>query len=289
MSKPAIRLARSHSDGEHHNTLIIKRLLIQLLYEDLSPMADAEFEAVFGDNRVQGRTDAQGNAIIIVPARQEETFRLFLRSFPEEYVESEGEGQAQKGSKWFWPFGFLLLFLAFAFLGTMVFAGCRVGSTKPQTVRAEAETHDDLPAVSVTLTGPLYTAGGTSTVKLSIRVDAARPGGTVQYGDREPFTLLVPTLKVLWSSESGPVRNARYRLRYALNLCEHAKPVKQGTPITRWDPCYYVEGNPRPTHLEESEVFLNRQWTPDGEFFVAAGISDFHNLSIFRLIGSTKQ
>ena len=275
--------------GRKHRLRVTKVIELSLQYEDQSPMADAEFEAVFGDQRVQGRTDEGGNAIVRIPAGEEETFRLFLLSFPERYVESEREGQSQAGcSKWFWPFDLLGWVLAFALLAMTVLMGCAASDSKLRDLQTKDGIHHDLPAVSVTLTGPIYTAVATSTVQLTILVDPARPSGTVQYGDQKPFTLRDPKLKVLYVSARGPVRSARYQLHYALNVCEHAKPVKQGTPITRWDPCYYVNGN-LPIRLENAEVFLNRQRTPDGESFVAAGISDFYNLSVFRITGRAER
>ncbi len=64
---------------------------ILLRYEDNSPMADAEFEAVFGDQRVRGRTDGTGTATINIPVENAETFRLFLLSYPERLVAGGGE------------------------------------------------------------------------------------------------------------------------------------------------------------------------------------------------------
>jgi hypothetical protein len=62
-----------------------------LRYEDGSPMADAEWEAAFGDRSLSGRADDQGSATIAVPAGHTGSFRLFLRSFPERYVDREGQ------------------------------------------------------------------------------------------------------------------------------------------------------------------------------------------------------
>lgn len=64
---------------------------VQLLYEDESPMAEADFEAVFGETRVAGRTGTDGRAEIDVPGDAGETFELVLRSFPERYVDAPGE------------------------------------------------------------------------------------------------------------------------------------------------------------------------------------------------------
>lgn len=288
MSDPVAQLARSHSDSEHYNTLVINELTIQLLYEDLSPMADAEFEAVFGDQRTQGLTDAEGRAIIEVPPGGEQTFRLFLLSFPESYVDNASQGQRQTGSQQRWPFDILVWLLAFTFILAMGFTGVAADSRQPETVPTVAMANDNLPAVFARLTGSLYTTVGTSTITLSILLDPEHPGGTVQYGEQKPFTLRDLALTLVATSGRGLIRSARYRLRYAFNRCEHAKPAQPGAPITRWDQCYYVEGKPRPIRLEEAEVFLNRQRTPQSESFVAAGVSDFHNLSAFRISGSVK-
>jgi hypothetical protein len=59
---------------------------VALLYEDGSPMANAEFVAVFGDTRVPGQTDDQGIALIDAPVDQGDTYRLFLNSYPQEQV-----------------------------------------------------------------------------------------------------------------------------------------------------------------------------------------------------------
>jgi len=58
-----------------------------LRYEDGSPMADAEWEGAFGDRSVSGRANEQGTATIAVPAGHTGPFRLYLRSFPERYVD----------------------------------------------------------------------------------------------------------------------------------------------------------------------------------------------------------
>jgi hypothetical protein len=49
-------------------------------------MRDAEFEAVFGSERVTGRTDNDGFAVIEAPAGAGDTYRLVLRSYPAEQV-----------------------------------------------------------------------------------------------------------------------------------------------------------------------------------------------------------
>ena len=60
---------------------------LEWLYEDGSPMSDAEFEAVFGDTVIRGRTVADGSAVVRVEeGYQEAPFRLFLISHPEEYA-----------------------------------------------------------------------------------------------------------------------------------------------------------------------------------------------------------
>lgn len=62
---------------------------ITLRYEDGSPMADAEWTGAFGDRSVSGRTDEQGSATITVPTGHTGPFQLYLRSFPERYVDGE--------------------------------------------------------------------------------------------------------------------------------------------------------------------------------------------------------
>jgi outer membrane protein OmpA-like peptidoglycan-associated protein len=59
---------------------------IQLKYEDGEPMALAEFEAQFGEDIVEGVTDGEGKAVIDPPPGTGGTFRLTLKSFPEEYA-----------------------------------------------------------------------------------------------------------------------------------------------------------------------------------------------------------
>jgi hypothetical protein len=58
-------------------------------YGDGSPMADAEWAAAFGDRTLSGRADEQGAATIAVPTGHTGPFQLFLRSFPERYVDGE--------------------------------------------------------------------------------------------------------------------------------------------------------------------------------------------------------
>jgi hypothetical protein len=60
-------------------------------YGDGSPMAAAEWAAAFGDRGLSGRADGQGAATIAVPAEHKGPFRLFLRSFPERYVDGEAQ------------------------------------------------------------------------------------------------------------------------------------------------------------------------------------------------------
>jgi outer membrane protein OmpA-like peptidoglycan-associated protein len=61
-----------------------RALRVLLRYEDEAPMAEAEFEAVFaGEQRVRGRTGADGTAEIAAPVGAGEVFRLFLLSYPQ--------------------------------------------------------------------------------------------------------------------------------------------------------------------------------------------------------------
>jgi len=69
-------------------------LTVELLYEDGSPMADAEFEAVFDGTSVTGRSDARGRAVVEPPEGAGPVFKLFLRSFPESFVDPAPAGGA---------------------------------------------------------------------------------------------------------------------------------------------------------------------------------------------------
>jgi hypothetical protein len=85
-SDPAVLQVLQSFFGAKPTTGIKGGKKVALLYEDGSPMANAEFEAVFGDTRVPGQTDDQGIALIDAPVDQGDTYRLFLTSYPQEQV-----------------------------------------------------------------------------------------------------------------------------------------------------------------------------------------------------------
>jgi len=84
-------------------------LTVELLYEDGSPMADAAFEAVFDGTSVAGRTDARGRAVVEPPEGAGPMFKLFLRSFPERFVDPSPAGgavasaESENAAKESWP------------------------------------------------------------------------------------------------------------------------------------------------------------------------------------------
>ena len=65
---------------------------IQLLlhYEDETPMAEAEIEAVFGDQRMKAKTDAVGKALLKAPDGFQGPFRVFLHAYPEPFAGDKG-------------------------------------------------------------------------------------------------------------------------------------------------------------------------------------------------------
>jgi hypothetical protein len=94
-------------------------LCLELLYEDGSPMADADFEAVFEASSITGRTDARGRAVVDAPEGAGPVFKLFLRAFPERFVDppapstagapaaslADGGDAGEGGAKRLWPHG----------------------------------------------------------------------------------------------------------------------------------------------------------------------------------------
>jgi len=83
-SDPAVLSVLQSFFGAKQTTGIKGGKKVALQYEDGSPMANAEFEAVFGDTRVPGQTDEEGIAMIDAPVDQGDTYRLFLTSYPQE-------------------------------------------------------------------------------------------------------------------------------------------------------------------------------------------------------------
>ena len=251
---------------------VANTVLIRLLYEDETPMANAEFTAVFGEVRVTGKTDEQGRAAIEPPEDADEVFELFLGAFPERYIRTEANAPTEAGStavsssgaKLYWPEGLAALFV-------MLFLAARLSAA-------------DLP-VDVTLRGPLYSDTHPAQMELALTTGPSGLAGTVKYGDWDVLTLTGATLTVLDRSD-GPTGVTRYRLRYSVNQCEHAKAADPKAAVTRWDWCRYTDGQRVPVRLMAAEVLLTRERTQEGEVFTAAGVPDVHKLwGVFRLSG----
>lgn len=65
-----------------------------LRYDDESPMGNAEFEVVQGEQRERGLTDQAGIANITLPMRDDETLRLFIHAFPQRAAAAEADEAA---------------------------------------------------------------------------------------------------------------------------------------------------------------------------------------------------
>lgn len=260
-------------------------VVIQLLYEDETPMADATFEAAFGEVKISGKTDATGTAAIEPPEGAEEPFRLVLLEFPEKYIPLGSEaaasatgdagsaaGEDTKLAARYWPqnvFASLLLAL---------------------TLLIEPARAAGLPPVTATLAGPVYATGEPGTITLTLRVDPRNPAGSVEYPTGVPgkrFTMMDVVLETLEESAGGGTERARYRLRYGFDKCEHAQPLASSY-VNRWNPCDYRASEPRPRHIVPAEAIVTRERRDSGEFFVAAGVPDAHNLwGVYRATGRT--
>jgi hypothetical protein len=250
-------------------------VVIQFLYEDETPMADATFEAVFGEARISGSTDEKGTAVIETPEGWEGPFQVFLLEFPETYIsapskqaEKKSGGDTTEGAR-YWPENTLSSIIL-----TMLLAATTLWAAEP---------------VTVTLQGPVYADGEPGQISMTLRLDPRNPSGTVEYpaGSADHrFTMTDMTLEVLDEQKAGVIERVRYRLRYAVNRCEHAEPVPREQPITRWDPCRFSPSEPRPRLLMSGEALLTRERSVDGESFVAAGVPDVRNLwGVYRATG----
>jgi hypothetical protein len=144
---------------------------------------------------------------------------------------------------------------------------------------ADAAPRAPLPAGNAVLLGGLC-AQTPPAVRLVIRLDPARPSGTVSYDGVDTFTLVKPRLEVLAVRSVGPGVLARYRLQYQIDVCEHRKPV---AAITGWDVCFYLAGQPRPVYLVTAELLMTRNRSggtgPGSDIVQAAGTDDVMNLS----------
>jgi hypothetical protein len=257
-------------------------VVIQLLYEDETPMANATFEAVFGETKISGKTDATGTAAIEPPEGEEGPFRLFLLDFAEQYVVSDAEpaastadaappagGEGTKIAARHWPnnvFASLLLALSLSL----------------DPARAAG-----LPPVEATLAGPLYATGEPGTITINLHMDPRSPAGTVEYPTGVPgkrFTMIDVVLEVLEEHAGEGTQRARYRLRYTVDQCENTQPLKDG--VNRWNPCDYRASETRPKYLVQAEALITRERREDGEFLVAAGVPDARNLwGVYRATG----
>lgn len=260
---------------------LTRSITLQLLYEDNTPMADAEFQAIFDDVTITGTTDKDGRAGIAAPEDGPDTFRLVLTSFPERYKEGEdktavaAKDESDGGPQALWPHNALasLLFVLLP-LTALLFPACALGT--------------DLPAISAGLKGPLYTDGGRSgTVELALSIDTAQVKGTITYSGRGRFTLIEPKLEVLETSGQVPVVRARYRLVFDTDACENAAPLPKGAQPGKWDQCLYNEGDARPVRRVQGEILLTRDSRPSMEVLVAVGIPNLYSLAeVFRATGS---
>jgi hypothetical protein len=119
-------------------------------------------------------------------------------------------------------------------------------------------------------------------------MDPQNPAGSVEYptgaaGKR--FTMINVVLEVLEEHAAGGTERARYRLRYAVDQCENAKPLKS-SDVNRWNPCDYGASQKRPKHIVQAEAIVTRERRDDGEFLVAAGVPDVQNLwGVYRATG----
>lgn len=113
---------------------------------------------------------------------------------------------------------------------------------------------------SATLTGVLVEQSG---ARRSARLELTRRGseldGTMRFGESPVFRLLEARLTVLSSSgtPSEFVFGVSYRLSYQTDECEHVRPEQ----VPRSEPCFYIEGSPRPRHLLSGEAQLGVQKT----------------------------
>jgi hypothetical protein len=274
---------------------VVSLIPIQLLYEDNSPMANAEFEAVFDDVKVPGKTDADGRAVIVRPEDAGPTFELFLNSFPEQFIYpgEQGDTGAVASSaapqpdfpKAFWPHGIMGALLAAIWL-LWPATEARAWADPPGATECQM---DRLPA-PMTLTGPLYMGAGTSSATLTFAVGPQHPAGNVKYGDAQPLAMLDPKLEVIEVSSASSQRRARYRLIFAVDQCESSPAHARNDKMRRWDVCFYTEGEPRPVHRVDAEVLLIRQCVPHFDLVSAVGVSDVGTLSeVFRVTGSVRQ
>jgi len=264
---------------------------IQFLYEDKTPMADAEYRAVFDEVSLTGKTDKNGKATIAPPEDAPDEFTIFLTSVPEKYsglpeetagsspdasqpdssgaVASDDDG----GPSSVWPNNVLVSIL----LAVML-----CGWARPAMGQSA-----ELPPVAAVLKGPLYRNGGIGSIELTLTVDPDHPSGRVTYSGAGEFTMMNAKLELVevWG---GPLdRKARYRLQYQTDRCEHAAALSADAQPASWDPCFYVQGGRRPRVLHQAEAMLLRERMPDHEVMVAVGSGDVRALTeTFRAVGS---
>ena len=254
---------------------------IQLLYEDQTPMANAQYKAVFDETSLTGTTDKNGMATIASPKNAPREFMLFLTSFPEKYSDAGAAGGSsgaamaaeESGTQARWPH---------SILASLVAALLLWGTLSPANAQS-----NNLPPVSVVLNGPVYQYGGTGSIQMALTLDPLHPSGTVIYSGQREFTMLNTKLEVLEVSGAAQDTKARYRLQYEADLCEHAPPSRAGAPMHGWDSCFYIEGNPRPSQRIQAEALLIRERLPQQEVLVAIGTTDVRSLvEAFRVSGN---
>jgi hypothetical protein len=285
MADQRVHVARSEAGAKHHNTLVLGELEIELLYEDETPMADAEFEACFGEHRVRGRTDGSGRATLPVLSRREPV-RIFLRGFPEEYGEPDPEAPACARR---WPSGLLGVLLALAMGAALASSACSEGSTQVPAGQTGSAA-PQLPAAEVTLSGSLHGPGAEQAIAFALRIDPPKVGGELGYGEGPRYTLLDPSIEVLEVRARGTLREARYRLRYAIDVCQHEKPSAASSENLTWSQCRYREGESRPQRRVEGEMLILRESeTAGSEVLRAVGTEDVRSLlTVFRVAGSSR-
>jgi hypothetical protein len=234
---------------------------------------------VFDEVTLNGTTDKEGRATIAPPEDGPAEFKLFLVSCPEKYSDdsekvtaSRAVAQNTNGTQGLWPLSVLATLL-------LALLGLGIGSV------AKGQT-GGLGKVKAVLNGPMYQGSATEQVEMEITLDEEKAAGRVKYGDDE-FTMLKPRVEVLAALSGGGEKKARYRLRYQTNLCEHAEAKPKGTVLTKWDACFYTQGQARPDVWLDAEVLMNRQQVGGHDVMVAIGVPDVRSLyEVFRVTGS---
>jgi hypothetical protein len=155
----------------------------------------------------------------------------------------------------------------------------------PQASRLRA-----IPRFQAVLRGHGVDDQGTDSVTLELASDYGGIGGSFRIGNADALHFTAAQAVPLAFDSSAAAITADFRLRYALDLCEHVAPTPTGEPF-QWGQCFHYQGAQKPSALQWNQALVRVQRMPAAATtrITAAGLPDSASLSsVYRVTGTIK-